>query len=345
MAHNRYDIQKKLKDVGNAGQEKIGNSRVAVIGLGGLGSPCSLYLAAAGVGKLYLVDGDRVEVSNLHRQILYEEKDVGLSKAKVASEKLKRLNSKIEIFSMDTFILPETLDSNLKDFDYIVDCTDQLEIRFWMSHYCQHHRKMYVYGSSDQWSGETALLVPDGPCLSCLFPDVESGLFQDCNTQGVLGPTVGIIGQLQAQLVLNHILFGAGENVLHLYHGQKIQFEKIKIQKRKNCRICQGDPCSFLDVKTDKISLSTLAEWQCQKKKIHLVDIRPDVMVRESPLPNSIHIPYAKILGEQALDLDPAVPVVLVCHRNLKSPLARYVLKEKGYKQVYLLEKGLTGLC
>src|SRR3989338_3035126 len=161
----RYEQQMKLKEIGREGQEALQRASVAMIGIGGLGSPLSLYLSGSGIGRLLLVDGDTVSISNLHRQILFKEEDIGKSKAFVAKRRLLEQNSTIQIEGRDMAITDQNVHEILSSYDIIVDGTDNFKTKFLLNRYCKENNKIFVYGSVDRWMGQVALFHPKGPCL------------------------------------------------------------------------------------------------------------------------------------------------------------------------------------
>ena len=240
----RFSRQIVLKDIGALGQKKILSSKVLIIGAGGLGSPAAEFLSRAGVGSLGIVDDDKVSLSNLHRQSLYNTSDVGELKVKIAKEKIKKINpnTKVTIYKI-------RLDNNnfkkiLNDYDYIVDGSDNFTTKFLLNDYCLRFKKILVTGAIIKFDGHIFTFNfgdKKVPCLRCFFQesDISDDLL-NCESEGILGTVAGIVGTIQANEVLKKILnIGIGLDgyifILDLLH---LNFRKVKLKKRKNC-ICR----------------------------------------------------------------------------------------------------------
>ncbi|MCC3705459.1 HesA/MoeB/ThiF family protein [Rouxiella badensis] len=239
----RYSRQLLLEDIGMEGQEKIRASTVLIVGLGGLGSPAALYLAAAGVGTLFLADDDTLHVSNLQRQILYRTADTDGHKAKIAQRELGKLNPLCH-----TEILTERLDAgNLQAIiaraDLVLDCSDNMETRHAVNQACIEAGKPLISGSAVGFSGQ--LLVIEAPyshgCYRCLYPDLETPT-RNCRTAGVLGPVVGVIGTLQALEAIK-MLAGATSSLtgkLRLFDGKQQSWRTLQLARSADCPVCGG---------------------------------------------------------------------------------------------------------
>ncbi len=242
----RYSRQIILDEVGGEGQKKLLSSAVFVAGTGGLGVPVSLYLVAAGVGKLAIADFDKVDLSNLQRQIIYSTDDIGKSKVEVAGEKLKRLNPDVEIVLINEKLSASNIMDMIKDYDIIVDGSDNFSTRYAVSDACVILGKPYIYGSVLRFEGQVSTFIPHhGPCYRCLYPSPPpAGMMPSCQEAGVLGVVPGIIGLLQAAEVLKLIL-GVGNPLigeLLVFDALTSSFEKYKIRRRKDCAVCGENP-------------------------------------------------------------------------------------------------------
>lgn len=239
----RYARHLVIPDFGEAGQRRLKAARVLVVGLGGLGSPVSLYLAAAGVGTLGIVDADRVEISNLQRQILYGERDMGAGKAEVAQTRLQDLNSSIRIESHPIRFAGSEARRVAADYDLIVDGTDNLESRYVMNDVALEQGIPYVYGAVFQLEGQASLLcVPGAPCYRCLFPaPPPAALIRPAEETGILGVVPGIIGLLQATEVVRWFARYAEPRVgrLMLYDARKIELSSITVSADPTCPACR----------------------------------------------------------------------------------------------------------
>lgn len=237
----RYSRHILLPQVDIAGQEKLTAAKVMIIGLGGLGSPVALYLAAAGIGELVLCDFDEVCVSNLQRQILHDSHAIGKSKIESAIFRLKALNPECKIRGFNEPISENILNSELPALDLVIDCSDNLASRLLINKSCVEHKKILVSGAAIRMEGQLAIFLNagHGPCYQCMFPDTDA-MEVSCSEAGVLSSTVGIIGSLQAQAALK-LLLGIGKTIdgsLLLMDGMSSEWRNMKINKRSNCPIC-----------------------------------------------------------------------------------------------------------
>lgn len=237
----RYSRQLLLEEIGYQGQQKLITSKVLIVGLGGLGSPAALYLAAAGVGELWLADNDHLHVSNLQRQILYHTQDVSQPKTLLAAKQLKQLNPQIKIRTFNSRQSYHSLRSLILKTDLILDCTDNISTRQAINAACVAEKKSLISGSAVGFSGQ--LLVLESPynqgCYACLYPDIREPYY-NCRTAGVLGPIVGIIGTLQAleaiKLLVNIPSSLSGK--LKLFDGKQLSWNTLKLSKAQNCLVC-----------------------------------------------------------------------------------------------------------
>ena len=335
MPFKRYAIQMKLSEIGKAGQEKLSLAKVAMIGVGGLGAPLALNLAAAGIGHLVLVDGDQVNLENLHRQVLFTEEDIGKAKVVAAKTHLSKRNSEIKISAYAEFLSFQNISQLLSEVDLILDCTDNFHARFLINQYCVEQKKVFVYASVDQWRGQVALFTPKGPCLACLFSHVKDGLFQDCSQSGVLGVTASVVSNLQGQVALHWLLFQKDFSALFLYDAKKLQILSYKIQKQKYCEVC-GEG---VKERSDEVIFKSWNEVS------RLMQDAPDqnilIDLRDAPtdaLKGALHIPMVKILnGATAFDKNKTY--ILYCEKRIKSPFVREVLRKQGVAHVYVLQE------
>src|SRR6184192_273901 len=243
---SRYARHLILPQIGEEGQEKLKRSSVLIIGAGGLGSPVALYLAAAGVGRIGLVDFDQVDATNLHRQILYGTSDVGTAKLEAARARLHDLNPEIRIETHDAMLSSSNALDILRPYDVIVDGTDNFPTRYLVNDACVLLRKPNVYGSIFRFEGQASVFdARVGPCYRCLYPDPPPpGLVPSCAEGGVLGVIPGIIGSIQAMETIKLIL-GAGEPLigrLVLFDALKLQFRELKLRKDPDCPVCGTHP-------------------------------------------------------------------------------------------------------
>ncbi|MGC2063658.1 MAG: molybdopterin-synthase adenylyltransferase MoeB [Thermodesulfovibrionales bacterium] len=242
----RYSRHIILPEVGGRGQEKILNARVVIIGAGGLGCPVGYYLTAAGVGTLGLIDNDVVEMSNLQRQIAHNVNTIGMPKVESAARTFKALNPDVNIIQIRQRISKDNILDLIKDYDIVVDGSDNFPTRYLVNDACVMSGKPLVSGAILRFEGQVTTVVPgDGPCYRCLFEDPPPpGLVPSCQEAGVLGVLPGVIGGLQATEVLKLIL-GRGEVLkgeLLIYNALKTSFRKVKIPKNPSCAVCGENP-------------------------------------------------------------------------------------------------------
>ncbi|MCU0579772.1 MAG: HesA/MoeB/ThiF family protein [Desulfobacterota bacterium] len=234
----RYDRQMMMAGFGEAGQEKLKSSRVLIAGAGGLGSPAALYLAAAGIGHLRIVDRDRVDLSNLNRQILHGEGDLGNPKVDSAREKLVRLNSEVVVEALQEEIREDTLPALIEGCDLIVDGLDNFPTRYLINETVQERKIPFVYGGILGFMGMATFIHPgQTPCLKCLFPQAPPP-----KKFPVLGTTPGIIGVIEANEAIKYIT-GLGKLLsgrLLVYNGSEMKFSEVAVEKNRECRVCGG---------------------------------------------------------------------------------------------------------
>ena len=239
---DRYSRQIVLKKVGAIGQKKLLKSSVLIVGAGGLGSPIAIYLAALGIGKIGIVDKDNVEISNLSRQIIFETKDIRKSKSTTAINKLKKINPDIHFKSFNKKLTKKNINQIAKNFDLIIDGSDNFRTRFLINDYCLQNKKILISGAISKFDGQVYtfnFLKKNSPCLRCFIPNapIDDLDVDNCEYEGVLGTVGGIIGTIQANEVVKEIL-GIGETLcgyILIIDGLKLTFRKVKLNKRSDC--------------------------------------------------------------------------------------------------------------
>lgn len=243
----RYSRQIMLPQVGEAGQEKLARARIMIIGLGGLGSPVALYLAAAGVGEIHLVDGDRVEISNLQRQILYKTNHRDKDKAQVAAQQLTAANPEIRLHAHVRMADEPWLRGQLPSIDLVLDCTDNLAIRHIVNRVCRELRRPAIMASVRGFSGQLVSFdfsSDPSPCYACLFPPQESEeAVENCSTAGVMGPALGVVGSMQAleaiRWILGLPLASCGR--LQLFEAETLELRSLQLQRDNDCPVCGAE--------------------------------------------------------------------------------------------------------
>jgi len=242
----RYSRQILLPNVGGKGQEKLLAAKVLIIGAGGLGSPVAAYLTGAGVGKLGIADSDAVELNNIHRQIIYSSGDVGKRKVQVAKQRLESVNPDVKITAHDLRLTSENIMDVIRDYDIIVDGSDNFPTRYLVNDACVLAKKTLVHGAFFRFEGQAMIVKPgEGPCYRCLFSEPPPpGAVPSCQEVGVLGALAGVIGLIQATETLKLIL-GIGEPLigkLIIFNALEMGFRKVKVPRDKNCPICGEKP-------------------------------------------------------------------------------------------------------
>jgi adenylyltransferase/sulfurtransferase len=240
----RYSRQIMLPEIEIAGQERLLNARVLIIGLGGLGSPVAMYLAAAGVGHLVLLDFDSVELSNLQRQIAHTTESIGESKVTSAAQTISALNPNTKTTCIDEKLLEEGLEHEIQQADLVVDCTDNFEIRFSINEHCVVHKTPLVSGAAIRLEGQVMVYDPDmenAPCYRCLYQESD-GADLNCSENGVAAPVVGIIGTIQAMEALK-IIAGFGQSLagyLLVFDAKTMDWRKLKLTRDPACGTCSN---------------------------------------------------------------------------------------------------------
>jgi len=241
----RYSRHILLKDVGGVGQEKLLNAKVLIIGAGGLGAPIALYLAAAGVGTLGIIDGDVVDLSNLQRQVIHFTPDIGKPKVESAKEKIALINPDVTVITYHTLFTAENANDLLKDYDFIVDGTDNFPVKFLINDACVMAKKPFSHGGILRFDGQTLTHLPGHACYRCVFhsPPPPNAV-PTCSQAGVLGAIAGMLGTIQATEVLKYIT-GVGDLLvdrLMIFDAKKMNFRTVKVKKNPKCPVCSDHP-------------------------------------------------------------------------------------------------------
>lgn len=242
----RYSRHIILPEVGGKGQQKISNAKVLMVGAGGLGCPVGYYLAAAGVGTIAIVDNDEVELSNLQRQIAHSVNTLGMNKADSAKKTFEALNTDVNVIAIKERINSKNILDLMKDYDIVVDGTDNFPTRYLINDACVMLKKPLVSGAILRFEGQVTTILPgEGHCYRCLFEEAPpAGLVPSCQEAGVLGVLPGVIGALQATEVLK-LIIGKGKplmNQLLIYDALGVDFRKVKVPKNKDCPVCGDNP-------------------------------------------------------------------------------------------------------
>jgi molybdopterin/thiamine biosynthesis adenylyltransferase len=245
---DRFERHIDIPEIGLRGQDKLTRSSALIVGAGGLGCPASLYLAAAGIGVIGLVDEDTVSLSNLQRQILYGEDDVGKKKTETAERQLGRISSACNVRSYAYNLNPENASAITAPYDIVLDCTDNFETRFLINRICHLLGKKLISASLYHHDGQISVFKSfEGaphPCYECLYANtIDKGLVPNCRQSGVVGPVAGILGAMQASAAINELL-GIGESLsgwMFMFNALNFETEKVKISRKKNCPCCSRE--------------------------------------------------------------------------------------------------------
>ena len=266
-----YSRQLVLSELGRRGQDKLKRSKVAIVGLGGLGSASTLYLALAGVGYLRIVDQDTVELNNLHRQVLYSLDDLRYPKVEAATRRIEKTNPNVKVEPILENVREDNVEEVVKGMDCVVDGLDNMKTRYLINRTCAKHQIPYVFGAAIGIEGNLSVFAPpETPCLECILPGIDDNQLPTCQTRGVLGTTTGIIGTMQAMESVK-LLTGIGENLkgkLMICDFRDMYFTKINIFKRPDCPACQGKIAKPLTGKERLI-------WLCGQKTANINPPKP----------------------------------------------------------------------
>jgi sulfur-carrier protein adenylyltransferase/sulfurtransferase len=358
----RYSRHLIMPEVALDGQKKLKQARVLTIGAGGLGSPLGLYLAAAGVGTLGIVDFDVVDESNLQRQIIHGTSDLGRPKMESAREKIEDINPNVNVEAFEEALASENALEIFEDFDVIVDGTDNFPTRYLVNDACVLLEKPNVYGSIFRFEGQASVFyAEEGPCYRCLYPEPPPpGLVPSCAEGGVLGILPGAIGTIQATETVK-LLLGIGEPLigrLLLYDALTMRFREMKLRKDRNCPVCGENPTvtELIDYQefcgipqtnakeeTDEVPEITVGEL---KEKL---DNGQDVSVLDVREPHEYEvanigarlIPLGE-LPERLIELDKDETLAVHCKTDGRSARAVQLLREAGFQNVYNVKGGIT---
>jgi len=357
----RYSRHLIMPEVGTAGQLRLKEAKVLMVGTGGLGSPIGMYLAAAGVGRLGLVEFDVVDESNLHRQLLYGQSDVGRPKLEAAMDRLHDINPYIELVPHAARLDSSNALDIIRDYDMVVDGTDNFPTRYLVNDACVLLGKPNVYGSIFRFEGQVSVFWgARGPCYRCLFPEPPPpGLVPSCAEGGVLGVLPGIIGSLQANEAIK-LIVGEGEPLigrLVLFDALKLKFRELKLRKNPECPVCSDSPtvtelidyeefCGLQPVAEAPASSDIdvtpleLKAWRDEGRPLVLLDVRSPEERAICSIEGSLLIPVQQ-LPQRLSELDPARTIVVHCHHGPRSTRAVHLLRDSGFAEAWNLKGGI----
>lgn len=336
-----------LPEVGVSGQQKLSSAKVICVGAGGLGSPVLLYLAAAGVGTLGIVDDDVVDISNLQRQIIYRERDLGHKKVHCAKRHLTSQNASTQIHTYDQKLTQQNAISLLNDYDIVVDCTDNFTTHYLINDVCCHLRKPLVAASIHQFEGQCSVFsTPGGPCYRCFYPSIPDSI-PSCQEAGVLGVLPGLLGTIQATEVIKLIL-DIGQSLkgrLLTVNALTMQFREFILEKNPECILCHNHPSlSYFQesrcMQIEEVTVNELLELQAQKKDLLVLDVR-ESSEYEADNMNGKLIPLGQ-LPDRLDELDRDQLIIVHCKSGGRSSRAVAYLMGEGFKNVKNLKGGIT---
>jgi molybdopterin/thiamine biosynthesis adenylyltransferase/rhodanese-related sulfurtransferase len=360
----RYSRHLLIPEVGLEGQRRLKTASVLVIGTGGLGSPALLYLAAAGVGRIGLVDFDVVDVSNLQRQIMHSTGTIGARKVASARQRLLDLNPHIQVDAYDEPFMSANAMRIADGYEVIVDASDNFPTRYLSNDLCVLTGKPNVFGAIYRFEGQASVFdARIGPCYRCLFPEPPPpGLVPTCAEGGVFGVLPGVIGAVQATETIK-LLLGSGETLigrLLLYNALDMTFETVKLRKNPQCKVCGTNPevtalidynefCGVPGVEHpygagaagQEISPQELAESLRGSSPPGVIDVREPHELEISRLPGAVNIPLGQ-LAARLSELDSAQTYVVMCRSGVRSAQALHLLANAGFRRVKNLRGGIN---
>ena len=350
----RYGRHLSLPDFGLAGQEKLRAASVAIVGLGGLGSPAAMYLAAAGVGTLGLIDGDRVELSNLQRQVLYGDEDVGRPKVEVAARRLSRMNPDVELMLFEGRLDSTNAMDVLQGFDVVLDGSDNFPTRYLVNDATVLLGVPSVHGSVLRFEGRVSVFgTKDGPCYRCLYPEPPPpGVVQDCHDAGVLGVMPGLVGVLQATEVIKTIC-NVGDSMagrLLIIEGLGLRFQTFHVSRDEKCPMCGTreikeliDYEAFCGTARPTNSVAALTPRDLKPllaRGVQVIDVREPWEWEICRLPGALLVPLGE-LEAQIKALDRTRETIVYCHRGVRSVDGARRLLAAGFPNVAHLAGGI----
>ncbi len=354
----RYSRHLIMPEVGLEGQKALKNSSVLIVGAGGLGTPSAMYLVAAGVGRVGIVDFDDIEKSNLHRQVLYSEEDVGRSKSEVAKERLLKVNPNVSIELHKLRLDSSNALDILKDYDIVMDGTDNFPTRYLVNDACVLLGKPNVYASIFRFEGQASVFyAKEGPCYRCLYPEPPpAGLVPSCAEGGVLGVLPGIMGSIQAAEAIDLIL-GKGTPLigrLLLFDALDMKFKELKLRKNPDCPVCGEHPTvkalidyeAFCGVKDESDEVKEMTAGALKRlidagDDVFLLDVREPSEYEMARIEGARLIPLGE-LPQRINELDTADDIVVYCHSGQRSAQAVHLLSGMGFKKAKNLKGGIV---
>ena len=354
----RYSRQIVLPEIGMAGQEKLKESSVLMVGVGGLGSVQALYLAGAGVGRIGLIDDDVIDISNLHRQVIYSESDAGISKVSAVEKRLLELNPFVQTDVYNELLTVQNAEKIIAEYDIIIDGSDNFSTRYMVNDISVFLNKPVIYGSVYRFDGQVSVFnSKNGPCYRCLYPEPPPpGVVTNCIIGGVMGTLPGTVGLIQATEAIK-IICGIGSSLsgnLLLFNIQDWDFQKIKIVKNPDCPVCGKNPVITSLINYEKfcgeeeitlpeeweISAPKLQKMMASHKKLLVIDIREPQEIQICRLAGTKLIPEKEFV-RQPDRFNKKDQIVLFCRSGVRSARAVTLFRNKGFLNIKHLRGGI----
>ncbi|HRJ12066.1 MAG TPA: HesA/MoeB/ThiF family protein [Alphaproteobacteria bacterium] len=350
---SRYARHMQLDEIGETGQLKLKSARVLIVGLGGLGCPAALYLSAAGVGTIGLLDADRVSLSNLQRQVIYQTADVGELKVEIAARRLREMNPHVNLQLHLVMLLAENALNIFADYDIIFDGTDNFAAHYLINDAAVLAGKKLVWGSVEKFAGQVGVVLPrETACYRCIYPSPPpAGVAPSCSDIGVLGAMPGLIGMMQAVEVLKLILgLGYPAEVMRV-DAMTMQFKTIRMVRDQKCALCGTAPgiTKPEDMHAVCSVIPEITVEELRNKNIFLLDVRNEDEFASGALENAKLIPLP-VLQLRISELSPDQEMIVYCHAGKRSLQACEILQKHGFHKIKTLKGGIlaareAGLC
>jgi molybdopterin/thiamine biosynthesis adenylyltransferase/rhodanese-related sulfurtransferase len=345
---DRYDRQVRLPEIGKLGQDKLKNASILCVGAGGLGSPALLYLAAAGVGRIGVIDFDRVDASNLQRQVLFDTGSVGQPKALQAALRLQAFNPTIDVQAYDEALNVESATRLFPQYDLILDGSDNFDTKFLINDAAVKFGKPWIYGAIQGFDGQVSVFnYQGGPCYRCLYPDKPKGRIMNCAEAGVIGAVAGMIGMTQAlqaiQVIVGHDSFEILSGQIWMIDMRSMQTRMLGLKKSHDCPVCSINPqdiqltyqtsaCAIIpEIEVIDLSLETQAL---------LFDVREAEEWDRGHIPQAKLWPLSKIMQGAVPDVPRDASIILHCQKGVRSLQAGTLLQQAGFSNVRSLAGG-----
>jgi sulfur-carrier protein adenylyltransferase/sulfurtransferase len=358
----RYSRHLIIPDVAMDGQKRLKNASVLLIGAGGLGSPNAMYLAAAGVGHLGLVDFDEVDASNLQRQVIHGTSDIGRPKLESAADKIREINPYVEVTLHETRLTSDNARDIIRGYDLVIDGSDNFPTRYLVNDACVLESKPYVWGSIYRFDGQVSVFWAEhGPCYRCLYPEPPPpGMVPSCAEGGVLGVLCATVGSIQANEAIK-LITGIGDPLvgrLLIYDALELSFKDIRVRKDPECPVCGKNPTvtelidyeEFCGVVSDQAQAAAadatltpreLKELVDAGRQMALIDVREEAEWQINRLPGAKLIPLGELPG-RLTELPQTEPVVVYCKTGVRSAEALALLKQSGFSTAKHLGGGIA---